>query len=188
LSIKIFEAVGVALEMTGTTLSDAAIEAFSRILSGYPEGQVLAALSLCCAEVKGRLTLADVIGRIDDGRPGVEEAWSMIPRDEAGSVYWTHEMQKAYGAAILLLEANDAVAARMAFKEVYLAEVAKSRAVKAPPEWKFSLGTDHSGRIAAVKIAQDRGRLSSDLAAKKMYALGVIGGPEIKYSELVKLA
>ena len=85
---KLIEAIAVAQEVTGTPLSsDGAVEAMLADLQVYPDGQVLAALRRCMREVKGKLTLADIISRIDDGRPSPEEAWSMVPLDEAGSVY-----------------------------------------------------------------------------------------------------
>ena len=67
---KLIEAIAVAQEVTGTPLgSDAAIEAMVMDLQAYPQGQVLAAIRRCMREVKGKLTLADIISRIDDGRP-----------------------------------------------------------------------------------------------------------------------
>ena len=57
---------------------------------------VLKALTRCRREVKGMLTIQDVVSRIDDGRLGVEEAWAMMPFSESQSVVWTEEMAQAF--------------------------------------------------------------------------------------------
>src|SRR6185436_1156205 len=112
------EAIAVTCELTSTSLSEAAIRVMVDTLSQYPEPQVLGALKKCCKELRGKLTLADILTRLDDGRPGVEEAWAMLSRvlgNEQASLVWTEEMREAYGVVAPL--ADDPIAARMAFKE-----------------------------------------------------------------------
>ena len=116
---KLTEALAVTAELTGTRLSEAAAEVMARDLERYPIEQVLGALTACRRELRGRLTIADVISRLDDGRPGVEEAWAMIPKSERDTCVWTEEMAAAFGIAAPLME-SDEVAARMAFKEAYV--------------------------------------------------------------------
>jgi hypothetical protein len=70
-SSRLSEAVAVTLELTGTTLSEVAARMMADDLARYPEQQVMGALTRCRRELKGRLTIADVISRLDDGRPGV---------------------------------------------------------------------------------------------------------------------
>ena len=91
-SSKLIEAVAVALELTGTVLSEAAVRVMADDLSRYPEYQVLVALTRCRRECKGRMTISDVLSRLDDGRPGVEEAWAMAPKGESDTCVWTDEM------------------------------------------------------------------------------------------------
>ena len=81
-SSKLNEAIAVTAELTGTVLSKVAAQVMAEDLARYPEAQVMGALTRCRRELKGRLTIADVISRLDDGRPGVEEAWAMLPKDE----------------------------------------------------------------------------------------------------------
>jgi hypothetical protein len=51
-----------------------------------------------------------VIERLDDGRPGAEEAWAMVPKDEEESAVITGEMRFAMGVALRLLADGDAIA------------------------------------------------------------------------------
>ena len=165
-SKRVIEAIAVTAELMGTDLSETAARVFAHDLGGYPEARVLEALTRCRREVRGRLTLADVLARVDDGRPGVEEAWALVPRDEAISVVWTTEMAEAAGPALRLLAEGDPVAARMAFKERYTAAIQAARAAGTPPQWFASLGHDPGGRESVVADAVQRGRLSYDYAVK----------------------
>jgi hypothetical protein len=161
---ELIKAIAVTAELTGTQLSEAAAKIFAADLSQYPLPQVLAALTRCRREVKGRLVLADVISRIDDGRPGVEEAWAMIPKNEDVSAVWTQEMQAAMLVAGPLLY-EDAVAARMAFKEAYTRECQKARDSGVPVKWQATLGFSQAGREEAQHEAKNRNLISQGLPA-----------------------
>ena len=110
----LLQAIAVTVELTGTSLSEDAARVMAQDLARYPENQVLPALTRCRREIRTRLTVADVVARLDDGRPGPEQAWAMVPRDEAQSVVWTEEMAQAYGAAVPLIFEGDLVAAGIA--------------------------------------------------------------------------
>lgn len=146
-------------EISGKQLSDAAAAMFLADLRGYPEASVKAALSRCRKELRTFPTIADILARIDDGRPGVEEAWTMLPGDESQSCVWTEEMSEAFGAVRAQLE-RDPIAARMAFKEIYPRLVTEARASRKPARWIVSLGHDRSGRELALRDAVTRGRLT----------------------------
>lgn len=112
---------------------------------------------------------ADLICRLggkpaDDGRPGPDEAWAMIPHDEDGSVVWTAEAAKAFAVAQPLIAAGERIAARMAFLEVYRREVDEARQAKRPVQWTPSLGHDPTQRDAALVTAVERGRLTVEQA------------------------
>lgn len=160
---RLIEAIAVTAELTGTTLSKAAAKVFAEDLSRFPEAQVLGALVRCRKELKGRLTLADVIARLEDGRPGPEEAWAMLPRDEATTVVWTDEMRFAWGVALPLLDAP--VQARMAFLERYRMLVQKARDEGTPVHWEPSLGHDPHGREQVLIEAAEKGRLTAQHVA-----------------------
>lgn len=162
--ITLLEALAVTAELTGTELSEAAARAMVADLQAYPAQQVLVALTRCRRELKGRLTIAAVLERLDDGRPGPNEAWAMIPQDEAGSVVWTQEMAEAFGVAAPLLREGQVIAARSAFIEYYDRAIAQARAEIRPPRWFPSLGHDPKQRAVAIEHAVVKGRLTAERA------------------------
>ncbi len=164
-SAALFEAVAVTAELCGRTFSEPAARVFVSDLSGFDERAVIQALGKCRREVRGMLTVQDVVSRIDDGRPGAEEAWALMPLDEAQSVVWSDEMSEAFGICGPLLDRGDKVAVRMAFKEAYGRLVAKARDAGKPVRWTPSLGHDARGREAAVQAAVQAGRLSYEQGA-----------------------
>lgn len=162
---RLLEAVAVTAEVMGTQMSEAAATVFAEDLDRFPLALVLDALTRCRRDVRGRLVLADVISRIDDGRPGAEEAWAMIPKNEDVSGVWTEEMQAAMKIAGLLLRDGDTIAARMAFKETYLRECQQARDDSVPVCWQPTLGESKSGRDEATHEAINRNRLTEGLPA-----------------------
>lgn len=164
-SKALLQAIAVTAELTQTSLSTAAARVMAEDLARYPEAQVLAALTRCRRELKGRLTIADVLTRLDDGRPGVEEAWARVPKTEAESAAWTDEMAQAFGVAWPLLS-DDPIAARMAFKEAYTAAVQRARDAGRSPRWTFTLGHDVNGREPVIQAALKAGLISLDYAQR----------------------
>lgn len=157
---NLLKAIAVTAELTGTELSEDAARVMSEDLSDYPLEQVMKALTRCRRELKSRMTIADVVSRIDDGRPGTEEAWAMIPKDESGSVVWTDEMAEAYGIAVPLLNEGQTIQARMAFVEAYRDRCEKARFEKIPVKWTPSLGFDKQGREHVLNRAVELGRIT----------------------------
>jgi hypothetical protein len=165
-SIDVIQAIAVTAELCGRTFSPAAARVFAGDLDGFPDAAVLIALTRCRKEVKGLLTVQDVVSRIDDGRPGVEQAWAMLPQDEETSTVWTEEMAQAWGVASPLLVGGDRIGARMAFKEAYAKAVTDARDRKLPPKWTPSFGRDVPGRQAALAEAVRHNRLSLESAVQ----------------------
>lgn len=163
-STELIKAIAVTAELCGRTFSPEAARVFVEDLAGFEEPAILKALSRCRKEVRGLMTLQDVISRIDDGRPGPEEAWAMIPKTEAETVVWTNEMAMCSRPAMVLLEGGDKVGARMAFKEAYTAAVSAARDRKEPVRWSASLGHDKFGREQVLKQAAELGRISYEEA------------------------
>lgn len=100
---------------------------------------------------------ADIIEQVQrlassDGRPGPEEAWALVPKSDADSVFWTDEMSAAYEVVHDMI-AVDEVAARMSFKEVYAARVADARGAGIQPQWSPALGSSEAGRVRAMQAA-----------------------------------
>jgi hypothetical protein len=153
------KAIFLTAEISGSPLSDSAAEMMAVELESFGREPVLKALARCRRELKTRLTLAAVIERIDDGRPGAEEAWAMMPFDEGQTVVWTNEMSEAFGICGPLLEQGDKIAARMAFKEAYSRKVSKARETGEEVQWTPSLGHDKQGRDAVIAEAVALGRI-----------------------------
>lgn len=183
-SAQLIEAVMVTSELCGRTFSEAAGRVFMADLAQFPESQVIEALSRCRKEVRGALTLHDVVSRLEDGRPGPEEAWAMIPMSEADTAVWTTEASQAFGVAIGLLDAGDKVAARMAFKETYTRLVQQARLNGKPTNWHVTLGHDPRARDSVLVAAVEAGRIpleraraySPELPAQSAEVLAVIAG------------
>ena len=161
---NLIKALAATVEITNTVISGSAKKIMIRDLSEFPLPQVLASLKRCRKELKGRLTIADVVSRLDDGRPLTEKAWLMIPGDEESSVVWTEEMAEAFGSAIPLIQAGDQIAARMAFKESYSMLVNKARDEAKPVKWTVSFGSNKEEREDAVIDAVQSGRLTHQRA------------------------
>lgn len=173
---KLLEIVKATAEIYGKQISLAAAVMFLADLDAHDSNTINAALSKCRKELRNFPTVADVIARIDDGRPGAEEAWSLIPQDESGSTVWTEEMQSAYGIAKRLLDEGDAVAARMAFRESYTQKVSEARLSGTRARWTPSLGHDVSGRQVVISEAVRLGRLPmSSLQEIAGNEFGIVG-------------
>lgn len=164
---KLLEALAVVCELTGTEWSKPTIKVIEQELSAYPIQDVQLALRRCQTELKGRVTLADILDRIPSQHPGVEEAWGLVAKvikNEQVSICWTDEMRTAYGAAAPL--AADLIAARMAFREVYVKELSGARANRQLPSWSVSLGYDPTMRDECIREAARRNLISQVTAAK----------------------
>jgi hypothetical protein len=142
---------------------------FFRALSAHPLAEVRAGFDAHVKDtVRGRFLPmpADILAQIeglaaDDGRPGPEEAWAAALRsaDESNTVVWTEEMSQAWAVAWPVLQGDDQVGARMAFKESYARMVDEARRARRPAVWIESLGFDPEKRAEALRIAHVAGRL-----------------------------
>lgn len=160
---ELIQAIAATAELCGAKLSEAAAMMLVNDLSEYPEHQVLAAL-VRVRKTGKRFSLGAVIEAIDqnDGRPGADEAWAMLPFDEDTTVVWTSEMRKAWGFAAPLWDMGDKFGARRAFVEAYEKEAEKAREQRATLFWEVSLGLDPNGREAPLRAAVERGLIPSD--------------------------
>jgi hypothetical protein len=180
-SSRILKALAVLAMVHGRgEVEKEVIQIYSADLAAYPESQVLSALTRCRQELRTFPTIADILARIDDQRPGAEEAWAMIPKDESGSVVWTDEMRDAFAISRSLF-ADDPVAARMAFREAYLKFVARARSDHRPTRWTPSLGHDGPSRAQALQFAVQRGHLSHEAAVGLLpdYSSPAQGNPQL---------
>lgn len=160
-------------QLRGITFTEDASDMLMKDLETFDPNAVLIALRKCRHELPRFPTTADIIARIQaqDGRPGFEEAWAMLAKDEYTAVYTNNEIQEAGGASDKLLrETGDHVAARMAFKEIYERVVREAREAGKKPSWWLSRAqgpSRESADEAAIKDAVSKKRLS----APEAYAL-----------------
>lgn len=164
---KLLESLAVLCELTGTDWSKPTIRVIEQELSAYPPADALAAIERCGREIRGRVSLADILDRIPSQHPGVEEAWATVSKlihNEDISIIWTQEMREAYGAVAPL--AHDKVAARMAFREKYGHLVSMARAKRQLPTWCVSLGYDRALREECVREATRLNLISQVNTAK----------------------
>lgn len=166
---KLLEAIAATAELMGREISPSAAMVMAQDLAQYPAEVTIAALANLRKEKNARFSTGAVIEQIEriqpDGRPGADEAWAMIPRDEYTSAVMTTEMAEALGIAQPLLNEGDQVAARMAFKEAYTSLVDEAKRAGKAPEWFPSLGHDPRGREAVLEEAVRLGRLPASQAA-----------------------
>ena len=157
-------------------------------LCRYELQAVRAALSQYTMRGKFAPVPADILEILDkafpDGRPGPDEAWSMVPRDEATSAVLNDEIGEAMQAARPLLNEGDQIAARMAFKEAYTRIVDRNKLAGLKPKWFPSLGHDPEGREHVLNDAVAKGLLSSDQVA----GLLPVKGPTDSIDKVLMLA
>jgi hypothetical protein len=137
-------------------------------LSAYPLPLLERALAGCRRELKGKLSLAAILERIDDGHPSPNEAWAIAMRaeDEGATVVWTEQTRDAWSAALPLVEAGDRIAARPAFLEVYTRLLKEARAAQKTATHQVSLGADASGRDGVLQQAVAAGHLRHEQVAE----------------------
>lgn len=168
---KILEAIAATAEIMGQAISPTAAAILAKDLSTYPAEKILEALEVT-RKGSARFSAKAIFDAIEklspDGRPGADEAWAMIPRDEYTSVVMTEEMAEAYGIALPLLNEGDQVAARMAFKEAYARIVESHRQAGVQVKWFPSLGRDPEMRVTALETAARLGRIGYDHAASSL--------------------
>lgn len=164
---RLLETLAVLAEVTGTEWSKPTIRVVEQELQAYPEPDVLLAIRRCQSELRHKVTLADILDRMPNQRPGVEEAWGLVSQvmnNEQLSICWTDEMREAYGVAAPLTD--DLVAARMAFKERYTKLVSEARATRKPIAWSVSLGWDKNLRAECVQEAARKNLISQEYATR----------------------
>ena len=151
--------LGMSEVMGGRPLTDAGVMIMVAALAKYPAQSVRIALARVARECRG-LSLPDILERLPGASPGAEEAWAICScaYDEGATVVWTEAMAQSFGD---VRHMTDKVAARMAFKDIYL----RIRGtVDGLPSWSASMGHDPKRRIEAVNAAAVAGRLSAPQA------------------------
>lgn len=172
-------------EMHQRPMPEASAKLYLEMIGGFPPDVIMASLRECGRKIPRFPTAAEVVQRCEamDGRPGVEEAWAMIPKDEYGSVVWTQEMATAFGACGSLMN-TDLVAARMAFKEAYDRELNLARQQNRKVQWVPSFGFEKRGREAAVVKAMELGRITKQVAIEMLPDSDIVAGSRENQSRI----
>lgn len=164
---KIMQAIAVTAELTGTQLSDNAMLVMAEDLLAYPLDKVLSALERCRRELKGRLTLAAILDRVDDGWQSAEEAFNTLVagwENEHLSILTTHTAMHAAESASALFNAGDKYRAGLAFKTAYERIVSEKKAKGIQPDWYVSAGLDKEQLAQLVTEAAATGKITNDYA------------------------
>lgn len=167
---RLVELLVATAEVIGDQLSANAAAFMADDLADYPLQALERSLQACRRELKGRLSLAAVLERIDDGHPAPNEAWAVAIRaaDEASTVVWTEQTRNAWAVALPLVEAGDKIAARQAFLEAYGREVKLAREARTAAAYVPSLGFDKDGRQAVLQQALAAGLLVHEQVAEHL--------------------
>lgn len=156
-------AIVATAETLGQVMSASAAELMAGDLAEHPKEAIVAALRACRREVKGRLTLAEILQRVQqaDGHPSADTAWAIAMRaaDEVMSVVVTNEIMEALGLARPLLTAGDKFGAGRAFRDGYDRLLAKARSEGRRAHWRLSEGFSPDHRLEAVEEAGRQGLL-----------------------------
>jgi hypothetical protein len=157
-------------EVIGDQLRPTAAAYMVQDLSCYSMAVLERALAGCRRELKGRLSLAAVLERIDDGHPAPNEAWAVAIQaaDERNTVVWTTLTQQAWNTALPLVQAGDKIAARPAFLETYGRLLKDARAARLPASYTPSLGFDLTSRNAVLTDALSKGLLAHDQVSDQL--------------------
>lgn len=183
----VMDALSPAAAIHDRALTVPVLDAWVDALGDFPDAAIAAAVREHMRDPdRGRFfpKPADIIAVLraagaNDGRPSADEAWSMLPFDEAASVVWTDEMAQAWGSASACMP--DRVAARMAFRAAYDRLVADARQRGVRARWTASLGHDKDSRAAVIERAVELGRLSRE------HAEGLLPAPQTPPAQVLGL-
>jgi hypothetical protein len=156
---QVIEMLAIQFEMKEQSASERVITYMVKQLDPYGFEPVMKALDKLGKESAYKINLAEVIKRIDDGRPSAQIAWAQCPKNEEDSALLTEEQNKALCSVSHLLYTNDPIPARMAFIEKYNELIDESRASAEPVKYVLANGSYKQGRIDAVKIGVEEGKL-----------------------------
>lgn len=167
---RLVELLVATAEVIGDQLRPSAAAFMVTDLTGYPLPLLDKALAACRRELKGRLSLAAILERVDDGHPAANEAWANAIRaaDESATVVWTEQTRDSWTAALPLVEAGDKIAARQAFLEVYTRLTKEARAAGKMAVHHASIGFDAAGRDAVLQQAIAAGRIAHEMVAEHL--------------------
>lgn len=161
--------IGVTAEICGgSRWSNAASKVVASQLAIYGDAAVIHACKRCQLEVKGTLSMADIIARIPDGRPAVAVAYAQVSGSEADTFITTDEVLAAWGIA--RQTDGDKFAQRAAFDAAYKEICASNRINGVFPKQIVSIGHDKARAKAAIEAGVKQGLLEpTDPVAREYF-------------------
>lgn len=148
--------------MAGTNNQEVSFEKLKLLMSdleGYRADDILIALKTCRFQLPKFPSLSEIISRIPNGHPGVNEAWALCPKNESDSACWTKQIKDAFYKAYDLCDDRENIQMRMAFIECYQKIMAEAIQNKTPVKWELNLGWDKSGRESCILENVKNGRI-----------------------------
>ena len=168
---KIADLIEITAEISGNPFKPQVIALMVEDLAEWEINEIQAALNACRREVKGRLSLKDIIDRLtkkSDELPSADEMWGAIYdfcTDERKSSVLPEMAFKALestnGGIWGLIQDGDKIGARMAFKAAY---ERLSQGFNGKVQYSVRLGTDSEERKTAIQAAYKQGLIDKSQA------------------------
>lgn len=168
---KIADLIEITAEISGNPFKPQVIALMVEDLSEWEFNDIQAALNACRREVKGRLSLKDIIDRLPkkgDELPTADEMWGAIYdfcTDERKSFVLPDMAFKALestnGGIYELIQDGDKTGARMAFKAAY---ERLSQGFNSQVQYSVRLGTDREELKTAIQAAYKQGLIDKSQA------------------------
>jgi hypothetical protein len=167
---KTLESLAVAFEVMGQETTETAVEFIANELYKHDFNAVQKAIKQACRECKYKITLADIISRIDDGRPSADEAWQEVYMlTEWDSKIMTDEQIMAFCSVSTALQTGtttDQINCKKAFVDKYNKLVQEARAESRPVKYMLSMGSLSDGRVSAAIEAVAQGKMTQQAAVR----------------------
>lgn len=174
---RLCKQLALTAEAMGHAISATAAAMMADDLSIYPLPALERALKRVRAQHAGKLTLKAVLDQLETlaGRLAPSEAWALALKsaDEAATVIWSDEIQRAFDQARGMLDSGDKVGARMAFIAAYERITTMAREQRQLPVIQVSIGWDGAQRQEALTQAVSAGLLPPAVAAEHLDRLSL---------------
>lgn len=168
---KIADLIEITAEISGNPFKPQVIALMVEDLAEWEFNDIQAALNDCRREVKGRLSLKDIIDRLPkkgDELPSADELWGQVQEyltDETKTFVLPEmafiALESTNGGVLNLAKSGDKTAARMAFKAAY---ERVSQGFNGRVQYSVRLGTDRENQAAAIKTAYLENKITKDTA------------------------
>lgn len=181
--------LAVILEMSGQSMSTEAMVMIADELSQFDYNAVQNAMRKCARECKYKITLAEIIDRIDDGRPSPEKAWQEVQHltEDDAKVLTTEQNQAFCMVSTSLIDGDTSarITAKQTFMQEYKRLCQESRDQGKPVQYFLARANgDYEGTkaLAAVNLAMIENKLPQVEAVKLLpeYRDEILNVPQLE--------